>query len=330
MMVADLVPLLSSQLIPTTQYSADIFFEGSSVYFGYQVNAAYKVNDIMSLAVGGRLVTANNTYMGHLRDISINPTYPAFGAGFTGGLVLARDFFTAGATTLNGLAAGANSFVTALQPIITGGAGSTLLSNGTSVGMTALQVGQAQQLLGAAGLTPAQIGAATILTTQGTLAAAAPVFTGKATAMTTNAAQTQDIEVDASQSGSGFTPIFSVNFALAENLNVAFKYEGKTKLELITKLKDNKGGGIFFEGDTVIADMPGMFGAGFEYKPIDNLLLTGSMNVFFDGEVDYDGSRNLNINMIEKNFKEVAFGAQYTVNEKMRRSEERRVGKECR
>ena len=209
MMVADLVPLLSSQLIPTTQYSADIFFEGSSVYFGYQVNAAYKVNDIMSLAVGGRLVTANNTYMGHLRDISINPTYPAFGAGFTGGLVLARDFFTAGATTLNGLAAGANSFVTALQPIITGGAGSTLLSNGTSVGMTALQVGQAQQLLGAAGLTPAQIGAATILTTQGTLAAAAPVFTGKATAMTTNAAQTQDIEVDASQSGSGFTPIFS-------------------------------------------------------------------------------------------------------------------------
>jgi long-chain fatty acid transport protein len=320
MMVADLVPLLNSQLIPTSQYSADIFFEGSSVYFGYQVNAAYKVNDIISIAAGGRLVTAKNTYMGHLRDISINPNYPAFGAGFTGGLVLARDFFTAGATTLNGLAAGATAFVSALQPIITGGAGGTLLSNGTSVGMTAEQVTAAQQLLGAAGLTPAQIGATTIAVAQGTFAAAAPVFTGKATAMSSYAAQTQDIEVDVEQTGSGFTPVFSINFALAENLNVAFKYEGKTKLELITKLKDNKGGGLFFEGDTVIADMPGMFGAGFEYKPVDNLMLTGSMNVFFDGKVDYDGSRDLNINMIEKNFKEVSFGAQYTVNEKMRAS----------
>ena len=50
--IADLVPLLNSKNIPTTQYSADIFFKGTSVYFGYQANVSYKINDIISVAAG--------------------------------------------------------------------------------------------------------------------------------------------------------------------------------------------------------------------------------------------------------------------------------------
>ncbi len=89
--ISDLVPILQTQLqplataIPTlapivgiTGYSADIFFEGTSVYFGYQANVAYKLNDMISVAVGGRLVTAKNTYSGYVRNVQINaPT--AFG-----------------------------------------------------------------------------------------------------------------------------------------------------------------------------------------------------------------------------------------------------------
>ena len=97
MPLADIPPSLTSEGIPTTQYSADIYFKGSSVYLGYQANVGYKINDMFSVAVGARLVSATNKYSGYLRNISINPNYPAFGASFNGGMVLASDFFTAGA-----------------------------------------------------------------------------------------------------------------------------------------------------------------------------------------------------------------------------------------
>jgi long-chain fatty acid transport protein len=62
MPISEIPALLSSQGIPTTAYAADIFFEGSSVYFGYQANIAYKINDQLSLGAGVRLVSAKNTY----------------------------------------------------------------------------------------------------------------------------------------------------------------------------------------------------------------------------------------------------------------------------
>jgi len=310
MSISDLVPLLMSQGIPTTQYSADIFFEGTSIYFGYQANLSYEINDMLSVAAGIRFVTAKNTYNGYLKSIMVNPTYPAFGAAYTGGMVLASGFFTSGATTLTGLATGATAYYSGLQPIIDGGGGSVLLSNGTNVGLTTQQVTQIQQIMGAAGQTPTEIGTATIGYAQAVLGVAAPVFSTKATAMTGYAAATQDIEVEAEQTGTGFSPILSLNISPADNLNIALRYEFKTKLELTTKVFDNKGGGVFTDGQKVIADMPAMFAAGVEFRPIDRLMVTGSMNMYFDKNVDYDGSETLNINMIDKNFTEYAFGAE--------------------
>lgn len=316
--ISDLVPLLNSKGIPTTQYAADIFFKGTSVYFGYQANVSYKINDMISVAVGMRLVSAKNTYSGYLNNISVNPNYPAFGAAYTGGMVPAKDFFTAGAATLTTLAAGATSYVAGLQPIITGGGGSVLLSNGTAVGLTSAQVGQVQQILGAAGLTPAQIGAQTIASAQGVLSLAAPGFTANATAMTANAAATNNIAVDAEESGTGYSPIISVNISPTDKLNIAVKYEFQTKLELNTKVNDNKGGGIFVAGTKVIADMPALLAAGIDYKVLDNLSLSGSFNYYFDKNVDYDGSELLNIKTIDHNFTEFGFGAEYGVTEKLR------------
>jgi hypothetical protein len=315
--IADLVPLLNSQGIPTSQYSADIFFEGSSVYLGYQLNLSFEINEFVSVAAGIRMVSAKNTYNGYLRNISVNPNYPAFGASYSGNMVAASDFFTSGATTLNTLSAGATSYYTGLEPIVTNGGGTVLLSDGTSVGLSTEQVGQIQQIIGAAGQDPS---AMTIAQAQAVLGASAPVFTAKASAMTGYAAATQDVEVDAEQTGVGYSPILSANISPAENLNIALKYEFKTKLELTTKLIDNNGGGVFTEGEKVIADMPAMFAAGIDYKPMSNLLLSASMNYYFDKDVDYDGRADFNINMIDKNFTEYAFGAEYGFNDKIRAS----------
>lgn len=318
-MVSVLPGALTSQGIPTSQYGADIFFEGTSVYFGYQFNVGYKINDMISVAAGIRMVSAKNTYNGYMKNIMINPTYTAFGP-YTGSMVRASEFFTAGATTLSTIAAGAAQTVTNLQPAITAGAGSVPLANASIVGLNATQIGQIQQLLGAAGLTPAQIGAATLSTASATLNAAAPVFTTKAAMMSANAQATQDLQVDAEQTGTGFTPIISVNITPIEMLNVSVKYEFQTTLDLTTSVANNQGGGMFFDGDEVPADMPAMLSIGAELRPIDRLMLAASFNTYFDDKVDYDGSNDpvLNIDMIDKNFMEYGLGAELGLTEKFR------------
>jgi long-chain fatty acid transport protein len=319
--VSDLVPLLASQNITTTQYSADIFFEGSSVYFGYQANIGYKISDMLSVAGGVRLVSAKNTYEGYINRISVNPNFTSFGAAFNGSMVLATDFFTAGANTLNALSNGASAFASGLQPIITGGGGSVPLSSGTAVGLTAAQVGQIQQILGAAGLTPAQIGAITIAQSQAVLAVSAPQFATKAGAMSSNAAATTDRSVDAEQTGMGYTPILSANFSPNDQLNISVRYEFKTKLELTTKVKNGlDGGGIFVDGQKIIADMPAELAIGAEYKPNSKFKLAGTFNIYFDQNVDYDGSELVNTDMIDKNFLEYGLGAEFGVTEKLRLS----------
>lgn len=319
---AELVPLLSSapNNIPTTAYSADIYFKGSSVYFGFQGNIGYKINDMFSVAVGGRLVSAKNAYEGYMKNIKINPNYPAFGANYNGtNMVLASDFFTSGATFLTGLYNGANSYVAGLQPIITGGGGSTLLANGTSVGLSAAQVTQIQQILGAAGQTPAQIGAATIAYSQAVLSAAAPIFQAKSAGMAGYAVKTGDVVVDAEQSGMAFTPIISANITPVENLNISVKYEFQTKLDLKTNVIDGKnGGGIYIQDSSSIADLPAILSLGVEFKPVDKLTLAGTFNYYFDKNVDYDGQSDVDIAMIDKNFLEFGLGAEYGINEKLR------------
>jgi long-chain fatty acid transport protein len=311
MMVADIVPGLASQGIPTTQYSADIFFEGTSVYMGYQANIAYKVNDMFSVAAGIRMVSARNTYKGHLRNISINPTYPAFGTAYNGSMVLASDFFTSGATFLNGLAASSTAAATGLSNVIIGGVPATTPLSA----MPAATVAGVTQLLGAAGISATGMN---IGTAAATLNGVAPVFTSKANAMSANAAGTKDINVDAEESGTGFTPILSANFAPTDNLNIAVKYEFKTSLDLKTEVNNNMGGGIFVQGTKVIADMPALLGVGVEYKPFSKLMIAANMNIYFDQDVDYDGSESLNVNMIDKNFVEYGLGLEYSLTEKLR------------
>ncbi len=77
--ISDIPYKLTLGGIPTSQYSADIYFEGTSVYFGYQANVSYAITDMISAAVGGRYVMAKNTNKGYIRDIMINPNQPLMG-----------------------------------------------------------------------------------------------------------------------------------------------------------------------------------------------------------------------------------------------------------
>lgn len=87
--VASLVPMLQGALAPIdagytgagfpdpmfrniTGYNMDASFKGSSMYMGYQLGATYAINDMISVAVGGRLVTASNSYEGALTGVTID------------------------------------------------------------------------------------------------------------------------------------------------------------------------------------------------------------------------------------------------------------------
>jgi long-chain fatty acid transport protein len=86
-----LPPLVSSFGIPTSVYSAYINFSGLSYYLGFQLNAAYAINEVFSVAAGVRYITARNTYEGELTDIMIDPQHPLINPG--GGLMSAAQFF---------------------------------------------------------------------------------------------------------------------------------------------------------------------------------------------------------------------------------------------
>jgi len=230
--ISDLKPALTGMGLTTTQYAADIYFEGTSVYFGYQANASYALSDMISVAVGGRYVTAKNTYNGYIKNVQINPLYAG---NPTAALISAPAFFTA--------------------------------------------IGQ-------------------------------PTY----------AAMTADREVDVEQTGSGITPILSVNVSPSEKLNIAVRYEFQTMLELTTKVNDNKSGGIFVDGSKTIADMPALLAIGIDFKPSEKLLVSGTFNTYFDKNVDYDGSESADINMIDNNFLEYGVGLEYGLTEKLRAS----------
>jgi long-chain fatty acid transport protein len=315
MPIADIPPSLTAQGIPTTKYQADIYFKGSSAYLGYQANVGYKISDQISVAIGARFVSVSNKYNGYLKNIKINPIYPAFGAAYTGGLVSASQFFTDGQTYLNNVSTQLSGTASSLQPIITGGGGGVPLSSGTAVGLTALQVATLQGTIAALGGDPTGM---TIEQSQAFFAGASTTYGGKAVAMGENAAATKDVTVDASESGTGITPIISANFSPTENFDFSVRYEFKTKIDLKTKVANNNGGGIFIDGQTVIGDMPAELSLGMDLRPMKNLLLSASFNEYFDKNVDYDGSPTLDINEISHNFIEYGLGLEYTINEKLR------------
>ena len=311
--VPSMIPAsLTASGINTSAYSIDQYMEGKQFIFGVQMNGSYKINDNLSAALGLRLNIMNNNYSGYLKNIQIKPNQPAFGASYNGtSLVSASKFFSDAATVLNGWSAGATSYATGLQQIVTGGGGSVLLANGTSAGLTATQVAQIQGLLGAAGLTSTQIAGINIQTAQGTLAAAAPVFAGKAAKMSANATATTDKELECSQTGWGVTPIIGINYHIS-GLNIGAKYEFITKLNVENDTKVNTTGVAAYDnGVNTPSDIPALLTVGAQYEVCKSLTVSGGYHHFFDSDAKMADDKQKYIN---GGVNEYLLGAEYKIN----------------
>jgi len=265
---ADLVPALAAAPYSATDYNLDVYFKGSSIFFGYQVGISYKINDLLSVAAGVRYITAKNTYEGYLRDVQV----------LTSG-------WTDATTIMTGIAAGATTAATSTTAIVTAGYGGLTLAQAEGFGI--IDATQRAQLEG--GLT--SFGSPTTVT----IAEADAVFKGAAAKYTATATLLADQEADVTQSGSGICPIFNVNLSPIENLNIGIKYEMATKLELENETAKDLLIGytatgtpitMFPDGDKTRNDMPAMLAVGVDYT-LSKLKLAFGANYYFDKSADY-------------------------------------------
>ena len=213
-----------------TGYNLDASFNGSSNYMGYQIGATYAINDMISVAIGGRMVTAKNSYEGALANFTIDA--PAA----YGGTMPPGDYLR----------------IVAQTP-------------GLDAGTVAL-----------------------LQATAGGLDVA-----------------TADKQLNAVQTGTGFTPIIGVNIHLSDMLNIAAKYEHHTKMELTNETEVDDVG-MFPDGEKVRADLPGMFALGVQVSPIKKLTASASFSYFLDkpafyGNVNEAGEQINNETTIDEN-----------------------------
>jgi long-chain fatty acid transport protein len=122
------------------------------------------------------------------------------------------------------------------------------------------------------------------------------------------AAMVEDSEVDVTQTGSGITPILSMNIKPNESLNIGIRYEFNTKLEL-TNDSTVDDSGLFPDGYTFRNDIPAILSLGVEYAVIPQLRLMVSFQYFFDKNANWEGAEDL----VDTNSYDLGVGFEYDV-----------------
>lgn len=288
---SDLVPALSTQ--GATAYKLDAYLKGSSVYFGLQGGIAYKVNDMLSLSVGLRYVMAKNSYTGHLKDIMLD----------MGGVWTRAD------AVMNGISAQLTAITgipTSLAPIIAADAGGFTLAQLVGAGqMTPAEEAQINGALAYMGVPPANIPLMTVDQISGTITAATPTLLANAQKYAGTALLLGDQNADVTQTGSGISPIFSANISITENINIAVKYEMKTKMSITNKTKSDIMIGftadgtpitMFPDGAKTPSDMPALLAVGINFKVAPKLTVSLGSDYFFDKQANYGHKLDLDNN----------------------------------
>lgn len=282
---------LTASGIPTNDYSAAISFEGSSIFWGAQLNGSYAINEMISVSAGVRMISAKNTYNGYLKDIMINPIQATY--GFDGNMRTASSVFTT-------LAGASSKVANDIQPYVTAASSATLAQ---LVASKMMAQSTADALAGGLGISP---------TSAMTISQIQSGYNGKALYLSGNAAATADQNVDAEQTGMGFTPIIGIDIHL-DKFNWGIKYEHKTILGLTNKnfkstTEDRTG--KFPDGAKLHNDIPAILSSGLDYQVTDKLKASGSFNLYFDKNVDW-GTNGTKKRSIDKNYMELAFGLEY-------------------
>jgi len=319
--ISKVVPGLAglSQINPALAvagYDADLYFTGSSIFWGFQLGATYEINEMLSVFGGVRYMPAKNIYQGSIKNIQLE---------VGGSMTPAPAFLTQAAGVVNGAATASKGVATGLQPIVTGGGGSLTLNQAQQLGyIPAAQKTAIESGLLRMGVPQSQIDVMPVTAVQGTYNAAGNQLTATAGSLTATSTQLADKEVDTEQTGAGFTPIIGINFSPNEDWNVAVKYEHKTKLTLKNKtIVDDLG--LFPDGAESSSDVPAILGIGLGYKGLDRLQVQVSYTYYFNKNVNWGSNvrdlsswesvdpTKIRTREIENNGYEIGLGLQFNL-----------------
>ncbi|PLW97920.1 MAG: hypothetical protein C0591_05595 [Marinilabiliales bacterium] len=303
-----------------TGYSADIAFEGTSVYYGLQGGISFAINKNISIFAGARYVMANNTYTGSLQNASFNTAE---------GTVRADAFMLGLADQAQAGAAQANYVGTQMQPLIDYGAGDYTVTQLVQAGLVtpeqgALMAGGLIQL----GFSPEVVNQMPVSTMQATYFGAAGQLEAQATELTVGAGLMGDQEADVTQTGSAVTPIVGLNLAfLDDDLIISAKYEFFTKMDLTNETPAGKGFvtgfdpetgqpiEMFPDGGTTNADIPAFLSVGIRYQISDKVNIQGGYHTYFDSQAGW-ATNEEGIEVIDRNFQEYGLGFEWNVTKK--------------
>jgi len=285
--IADMVPTLAAY--GAQDYRQNVYFKGSSVFFGSQLGVTYKINDVISVFAGARYVNAENKYEGYLNSVEVN---------MSGNWVNVSDAFTNLAVQATMGAGAANMISNTMGALQTNGIPATYtLEQVESMGaISADQRAQLEGGLSAIGIDPTL----PVGQIQGACDIAAPQYATAAQRASATSDLTEVLfnqEADVIQKGWGITPIIGVNLTLGENLNIGIKYEFATKIEIendtksdfITGIDAETGNPItmFPDGEKTRSDMPAMFSLGADYKIIPKLKASVGFHYYWDKASNY-------------------------------------------
>jgi long-chain fatty acid transport protein len=284
------------QALAVTGYNADIEFSGSSAYYGIQAGVSYQLNNMISAGIGGRYVMANNAYEGHIKDITVNT-----GVGEMRADAFLNDFAIPGvnqaADDLSALV-GLPDLMTPFLPLI----GSFTLTQLAAL-LGSGQIPEEQALVLSAYLGSVENAynfmeldpnVHTLQQLNDGVVAATPVLSAQIVELQATSVQLSaqkmllgDNFVDVTQSGTGFTPIISVDLNFLDgDLGLALKYEHKTTMKVTTSVEQDDTG-LYTDGEEVTADMPAMISAGIRYNLTDAFRMQTGFHYYLDTNASY-------------------------------------------
>ena len=310
-----------------TGYDANLSFNGSSVFWGVQLGATYKINDVFSVYGGVRYLPSKNKYEGSIQNIQLQVAGQYFGApAWLGGA----------ASTVTGLSVQLQTLADmpqTLSPYLDMAGGYTLSQLEGAGQIDATMKAGIEAGLELMGLPQAQIDVMNLSQINDAYVQASPGFQGQATMLagtaTTleqTAGQLGDKEVNTEQAGAGITPIIGVQISPNEDWNIAVKYEHQTYMTLTnnTTVDDM---GLFPDGAKSSSDVPGILGLGVGYKGLDWLEAQLSYTMYLNKGVDWGyNTRDMAIwqdvdptkirhREIDKNGYELGLGLQFNLSD---------------
>ena len=266
-----------------TGYNMDSYMEGRQYYFGFQLGAAYKINEKLSVYGGLRLLYGDATYKARISNIQVRTADGDYDfANFLLKVSQQKQELSGRATEMmsiiNGIPAAAYDAMSETDK-----AQLNAMKTALQTGIAALSDPDTQKR-----------------------AAELPKYS-------------QGVNLLCNQSGLGIAPVVGVDYRLNEHFNFAAKYEFKTQMRMKNESTVFEAGLIdavnkYVDEESINEDTPAQVAVGAMWSPVSVVRLNAGGHYYFDKQARWYGDSQ---KKLSHNSYEILLGAEWDVTSKL-------------